>query len=576
MKRNTKKGFTIVELIIVIAVIAVLAAVLIPTFSNLIQKANVAADTTLIKNLNTALAMDTSVSKHVTMTQALEATKENGFDVEKIVARATNNKIVWDSVNDCFAYSEKDKTELTYIPDSKTDANVEAYQLWTIVKGTTLDQQYSSYIAGTDVTGDITASKGVDVGENKGIAEIKYTGGNGQRVVIRTNGGKLTVNAPNDHVEHYGLAKEIDVRAVSSTTYVEHGSVDKMTVAAAQKVEIKTTAVVVQLDNKSANVSVEGNGYVGALAANSTELASGSLGGNTIQVGTYDKLQALALASTLNISLNKKTIELTADIDLTGKVWTPFGFSTTAPFDGTIDGKGHAIKGLSAAGYTPSATITNTTNGNSGPAYGFVCIAKNATIKNIRFVDVNIDIENGLAVGAVVGDARGSSLTIDNVTVNGTVKAMDKVGGFVGLAGYNESSDFGLTIKNSTNNANVIAECSISEKYNRAGGFVGGLGGDTNYKQVTFENCTNNGNVTVTGNKEKESNQSNAGLRVMAGGFVGSVNGAGKKMTATNCTNTGTITATNTKTNVTKIVTEMGNGIKDDTGWLQVYAIYAE
>ena len=62
----------------------------------------------------------------------------------------------------------------------------------------------------------------------------------------------------------------------------------------------------------------------------------------------------------------------------------------------------------------------------------------------------------------------------------------------------------------------------------------------------------------------------------MAGGFVGSVNGAGKKMTATNCTNTGTITATNTKTNVTKIVTEMGNGIKDDTGWLQVYAIYAE
>ena len=576
MKRNTKKGFTIVELIIVIAVIAVLAAVLIPTFSNLIQKANVAADTTLIKNLNTALAMDTSVSKHVTMTQALEATKENGFDVEKIVARATNNKIVWDSVNDCFAYSEKDKTELTYIPDSKTDANVEAYQLWTIVKGTTLDQQYSSYIAGTDVTGDITASKGVDVGENKGIAEIKYTGGNGQRVVIRTNGGKLTVNAPNDHVEHYGLAKEIDVRAVSSTTYVEHGTVAKMTVAAAQKVEIKTTAVVVQLDNKSANVSVEGNGYVGALAANSTELASGSLGGNTIQVGTYDKLQALALASTLNISLNKKTIELTADIDLTGKVWTPFGFSTTAPFDGTIDGKGHAIKGLSAAGYTPSATITNTTNGNSGPAYGFVCIAKNATIKNIRFVDVNIDIENGLAVGAVVGDARGSSLTIDNVTVNGTVKAMDKVGGFVGLAGYNESSDFGLTIKNSTNNANVIAECSISEKYNRAGGFVGGLGGDTNYKQVTFENCTNNGNVTVTGNKEKESNQSNAGLRVMAGGFVGSVNGAGKKMTATNCTNTGTITATNTKTNVTKIVTEMGNGIKDDTGWLQVYAIYAE
>ena len=40
MKNTKKRGFTIVELVIVIAVIAILAAVLIPTFSNVIQKAN--------------------------------------------------------------------------------------------------------------------------------------------------------------------------------------------------------------------------------------------------------------------------------------------------------------------------------------------------------------------------------------------------------------------------------------------------------------------------------------------------------------------------------------------------------
>jgi prepilin-type N-terminal cleavage/methylation domain-containing protein len=40
MKKLNKKGFTIVELVIVIAVIAILAAVLIPTFSAVIQKAN--------------------------------------------------------------------------------------------------------------------------------------------------------------------------------------------------------------------------------------------------------------------------------------------------------------------------------------------------------------------------------------------------------------------------------------------------------------------------------------------------------------------------------------------------------
>lgn len=39
-KLNNKKGFTIVELVIVIAVIGILAAVLIPTFSGVIDKAN--------------------------------------------------------------------------------------------------------------------------------------------------------------------------------------------------------------------------------------------------------------------------------------------------------------------------------------------------------------------------------------------------------------------------------------------------------------------------------------------------------------------------------------------------------
>ena len=43
MKKRTKKGFTIVELVIVIAVIGILAAVLIPTFGGVIDKANKSA-----------------------------------------------------------------------------------------------------------------------------------------------------------------------------------------------------------------------------------------------------------------------------------------------------------------------------------------------------------------------------------------------------------------------------------------------------------------------------------------------------------------------------------------------------
>lgn len=43
MKKMNKKGFTIVELVIVIAVIAILAAVLIPTFSSVVNSANASA-----------------------------------------------------------------------------------------------------------------------------------------------------------------------------------------------------------------------------------------------------------------------------------------------------------------------------------------------------------------------------------------------------------------------------------------------------------------------------------------------------------------------------------------------------
>ncbi len=43
MKKQNKKGFTLVELVIVIAVIAILAAVLIPTFTTVIDNANKSA-----------------------------------------------------------------------------------------------------------------------------------------------------------------------------------------------------------------------------------------------------------------------------------------------------------------------------------------------------------------------------------------------------------------------------------------------------------------------------------------------------------------------------------------------------
>ena len=43
-KRNNQKGFTLVELIVVVAIIAILAAIAVPNFMGLIEKAEVGKD----------------------------------------------------------------------------------------------------------------------------------------------------------------------------------------------------------------------------------------------------------------------------------------------------------------------------------------------------------------------------------------------------------------------------------------------------------------------------------------------------------------------------------------------------
>lgn len=58
MKNTKKRGFTIVELVIVIAVIAILASVLIPTFSNVVTKAKESKALQEARNAWTAYLVD--------------------------------------------------------------------------------------------------------------------------------------------------------------------------------------------------------------------------------------------------------------------------------------------------------------------------------------------------------------------------------------------------------------------------------------------------------------------------------------------------------------------------------------
>ena len=529
MKRTNKKGFTIVELVIVIAVIAILAAVLIPNISRLVKKAQISSDLSLVRNLNMALETESATMDYPTAYSAFQAVKENGYDIAKIEAKASNNQILYDEVNKCFAYMNGKNLE--YYPNStKSDKTTPAYQLWAVYtdQAKAVESENSVYWNGaTAFNGTVKA--GFDAGDTSGNT-VKYESANS--VVIRTNGGDLTVNASNGHVEHYGLAKTITVTAISDTTYVEHGTVATLKVGAgAKRVVIKSTAVVVNLENDTnAGVSVENNGYVGT--ATNEDKVSGNVGGDTIKVSTFDQLQGLALSSTMGNKLDGKTIMLTADIDMTGKTWTPFGFraekNTDNYFSGTIDGQGHKIIGLSNGNYRGAQTTTTWTK-ITGETYGFIAYAKgDVTVKNITFENVNINSDSANACAVVVGRTEDTdSLTLENVKVTGSVAGQDKVAGLVGYL---------ISVKNA-NISNCTVDATISAR-NGDSYRAGGLFGFVSTSTVTVEGCSYKGNVTAD---TKEGYGSWCGL--LTSGCAGSVS-----MTVKDCAFSGTAKTVWTKT----------------------------
>jgi len=89
---NKKRGFTLIELVVVVAVIAILAAVLVPTFTGIIDKANQSADETAVRNINTAIA-----GQDIGDAQALKvALAAEGYNSDYIPLRK-NNLFYWDT-----------------------------------------------------------------------------------------------------------------------------------------------------------------------------------------------------------------------------------------------------------------------------------------------------------------------------------------------------------------------------------------------------------------------------------------------------------------------------------------------
>ncbi len=245
MNRRTRKGFTVVELVVVMVVIAVLAAILIPFIASLLKKDRIGNDSELIRNLNKSLRADTRA--HNTMTDALAAAEAFGYDVSKINASEVGNEILYDIANDVFCYYEGKENTVKYIPETNISVRLDkgSHKYWRIITSKNMDDAFktdangvttltcgmkgmdwSCYLAATPKGVDtVLASTGVDVGKTVSIGLVKYENTVAKDAIVRTNGGDLAVTAPNDKIDHYGAAKYVSLISVSPNSYFEHGTV---------------------------------------------------------------------------------------------------------------------------------------------------------------------------------------------------------------------------------------------------------------------------------------------------------------------------------------------------------------
>ena len=232
---------------------------------------------------------------------------------------------------------------------------------------------------------------------------------------------------------------------------------------------------------------------------------------NTNTYTVYNADGLMNVAELVNGGKTDINITLTADIDLTGKDWTPIGTDYDNSYTGTFDGGGHTITGL-----------TVTTNDKYAGLFGYLNRA--GTVKNVVMDGIQITCNHRLGyAGGVAGFSWG---TIENCSVSGSISGTMSVGGVVGvqrdhpITGCSSSATvkgtlnvggvagqtiFGATLTACYATGNVIIEIDRTENIS-GGGLVGFNDG------ISLLSCYATGNVTSTG--------SSTGY-VHIGGFLG-------------------------------------------------------
>lgn len=521
--KKLKKAFTLTELVIVIAVIAILAAVLIPTYTSLVRKANISSDIQLARNMNVALSTG-SVSETETITtvdsmgDVVRIIDYAGFNIAQLNPTTEGYRFVWDSTTNQILFL--DSSFNVVFPEMNYSTEISDWWL-PVNKSSELtsaivNQGYNIYIT-KDLSATVTLTHLIDFGVdanatfsgtiNYGTTTTAITTDSSITVSGSIN-GTLNVNTTSATITHQGDIDNVSLTRIG--TYNETGFVANELSVVAGGVVVATSGYVNTFNNQSSTIStnngiiqtyqqpaesttstITNNGFISTLSVPVTveDLIADNSSTFRSEISTLQDMLAFAQAVNSGATYEGVTVKLMNDINISSiSDWTPIGCGQTNNvnnyFAGTFDGYKSSTENYKIIGMTmTSATATKGFAYQAGSlsyadlaryAFGLFGGVVGGVIQNLELTNVDVNITS---------DSKVTNRYTYIGLVAGYLQADFTVGGTSEEPTYTQDADTGY-IKNVKVSGDVLSKGRIA-------GIVGWM------DSGIIEYCQNNANISA-------------------------------------------------------------------------------
>lgn len=371
MLKKQKKGFTIVELVVVIAVIAILAAVLIPTFAGLIKKANQSVDIQATRQMNTLLASSEGGGTPVnSIDDVIKTLNEENIDLDNYKPLTSGRTFYW----------YKTENRILYVDENNSVLYPEEYK-----------------------NVDVANEKGTLYSLNGEIKMESYTVTEeaGEKQVSVSNGGQL-VSLINDYNKNNGDAK----------------AVKKITLASDIDLKGATYKFVGDKNGKigfSSNLVLDGNNHTiyGFRDDQNSIFGSGEYAQKGYGYGMFYSIGENANVTIQNIKFSGMVVK-DSENESTGTLGLIAGYVY-----GNLKLENVTIENSLVSGFQKVGAIAGRVDGSLE--------LDNVTLKNVQ---VKGDVEAAKLVGYVTGNTTVNNVVAtENVTVSNNSGTFDEIYG---------------------------------------------------------------------------------------------------------------------------------------------------